>query len=77
MGRALKNPVQSGPWSIWLGQQGLQMVHNFRAPSLPKAQQPQNSQPFDSPLMPHKDPFHPAARNVCPPQSVPPPGGSQ
>lgn len=64
MGRALKNPAQSGPpgWFIWLGQQGLQMVYNVSGS--PTAQQPQNTQPIDdSPLMLCKD-LLPAPRNL-------------
>ena len=34
--------------------------------AIPTTQQPQNSQPFDSPLMPREDLLCPALRNVCP-----------
>lgn len=61
--------------SIWLGQYDLQMEHTSSRTLT--AQQPQNSQPFDSPLMPHEALLCPAPRNVCPSQSAPPVGGSQ
>lgn len=60
--------------SIWWGQYSLHVEHSFGR--TPTAQQPRNSQPFDSPLMPPKDLLCPAPRNVCPSQSAPPLGGS-
>jgi len=63
-----------GP-SVWLGQYSLQMEHSFsRTLHCPAAT---NSQPFDSPLMPHEDLLCPAPRNVCPSQSASPLESSQ
>lgn len=60
-----RTPCKVAPSFIHLvGSVGLQREHGFSRP--PTAQQPQNSQPFDSPLMLHEDLLCPAPRNVCP-----------
>lgn len=60
--------------SNWSGQYSVQTEYSFDR--TPTAQQSQNSQPFDSPLMAREDIHCPAPRNICPSQSVTPLGSN-